>query len=167
MLKINYSDKYIAFQFERINGNNVLFDDWLSQLDNPAPLNVLNDLLVNGTATLKDDNEVDVLYEDLSELDEFERSTLNLPEPYPFDIFIDLVGSGLKDLNLKLKYSFQDFAHKNGSGNILFNREQRIGAYIKNNSEYLLSSEQFILIEEIEKINKSKFSNSNEVHNLE
>lgn len=163
MLKINYSDKYIAFQFEGINGNNVLFDDWLSQLDNPAPLNVLNDLLVNGTATLKNDNEIFILYEDLSGLDEFERSALNLPKPYPFDIFIDVTGSGLKDLNLKLKYSFQDFAHKNGSGNILFNKDQRVGGYLRNSSEYLLSSEQFILIEEIERINKSNFSNSNEV----
>ena len=163
MLKINYSDKYISFLFEGINGLKILYDDWSSNLDNPTPLNILNDLLVNGTATLKNDNEIFILYEDLSGLDEFERSALNLPKPYPFDIFIDVTGSGLKDLNLKLKYSFQDFAHKNGSGNILFNREQRIGAYIKNNSEYLLSSEQFILIEEIEKINKLKFSNSNEV----
>lgn len=163
MLKINYSDKYISIQKEGINGREILYEDWLSQLDNPTILNVLNDLIVNGTATLKDKNEIVVLYEDLSQLDEFESSTLNLPEPYPFDIYIDLIGSGLKDLNLKLKYSFQDFAHGNGSGNILFNREQRIGGYLKNNSEYLLNSEQFILIEGIERINKSQFSNSNEV----
>jgi len=166
MLKINYSDKSISFQFEGINGNKVLFDDWLSQLDNPTTLNILNDLLVNGTATLKNDNEVFILYEDLAGLDEFERSALNLPKPYPFDIFIDLVGSGLKDVNLKLKYSFQDFAHKNGSGNILFNQKQRIGGFLKNTYEYLLSPEQFELIEEIEKINKSQFQNSNDALKL-
>ena len=163
MLKIIYSDKSILFHFEGINGKKVLYNDWLSQLDNPTLLNVLNDLLVNGTATLKDDNEVSILYEDLSGLDEFERSALNLPEPYPFDIFIDIVGSGLKDLNLKLKYSFQDFAHKNGSGNVLFTKEQRIGGYLKNNTGYLLSPEQFTIIEEIEKINQSQFQNSNDV----
>jgi hypothetical protein len=166
MLKINYSDKSISFLFEGINGNKVLFDDWLSQVDNPTTLNILNDLLVNGTATLKNDNEVFILYEDLSGLDEFERSALNLPKPYPFDIFIDLVGSGLKDVNLKLKYSFQDFAHKNGSGNILFNQKQRIGGFLKNTYEYLLSPEQFELIEEIEKINKSQFQNSNDALKL-
>jgi SNF2 family DNA or RNA helicase len=163
MLTINYSDKHISIQIKGVNGRDFLYDDWLNQLDTPSTLNVLNDLIVNGIATLKEKKKVTILYEDLSSIDEFERSTLNLPEPYPFDIFIDLIGSGLKDLNLKLKYSFQDFAHTNGSGNILFNRKQRIGGYLNNNSEYLLNSGQYLLIKEIEKINQSQFLNSNEV----
>jgi SNF2 family DNA or RNA helicase/HJR/Mrr/RecB family endonuclease len=163
MLKTNYSDKNISIQIEGINGRKVLYDEWLNHIANPAFFNVTNDLIVNGTATLNDNKEVIILYEDLCQLDEFEYSTLNLPEPYPFDIFIDITGSGLKDLNIKLKYSFQDFAHGNGSGNVLFKPEQRIGGYLKNKSEYLLNSKQFRLIEELEKINSTVFKNSNEI----
>ncbi|WP_347840014.1 SNF2-related protein [uncultured Draconibacterium sp.] len=163
MIKLNYSDKYLSLHLESINGNRLIFEDWLNQLSNPTIYNVLNDLMVNGSASLNEDKEVIILYEDLSQLDEFERSSLTLPKPYPFDIFIDLVGSGLKDLNLKLKYSFQDFAHGNGSGNILFRQEQRNGAYLNNDTEYLLSSQQFLLIEEIDRFNTITFNNSNEL----
>ena len=162
-MKIKYSDKFISIQINAINGSEILFDDWLDHLDNPAIFNIINDLIVNGTASLKDNTIVTILYEDLNQLDDFEYSTLKLPEPYPFDIFIDIIGSGLKDLNLKLKYSFQDFAHGNGSGNILFNKEHKIGGYLKNKSEYLLNSNQFKLIEALESINSTKFTNSNDV----
>jgi SNF2 family DNA or RNA helicase/HJR/Mrr/RecB family endonuclease len=163
MLKTNYSDKNISIKVVGNDGSKVIYEDWLNHIDNPTIFNVINDLIVNGTAVLENNEIVTIFYNDLWQLDEFEYSTLNLPEPYPFDIFIDLIGSGLKDLNLKLKYSFQDFAHGNGSGNVLFNQEQKIGGYLKNKSEYLLNSKQFKLIEVLESINTKEFSNSNEV----
>ncbi len=163
MLKTNYSNKNISIKVIGINGDKVIYDDWLNHINNPTIFNVINDLIVNGTASIENNKIVVILYEDLNQLDEFEYSTLQLPEPYPFDIFIDIIGSGLKDLNLKLKYSFQDFAHENGSGNVLFNQEQRIGGYLKNKSEYLLNSNQFKLIEELESINLKEFAYSNDV----
>jgi hypothetical protein len=163
MLKTNYLDKDISIKVIGYDGSEVIYEDWLNHLDNPTIFNVINDLIVNGTASIEENKIVSILYDDLYQLDEFEYSILKLPEPYPFDIFIDITGSGLKDLNLKLKYSFQDFAHGNGSGNILFNQEQRIGGYLKNKSEYLLNSNQFNLIEELELINSKEFTNSNDV----
>ncbi|MBN1969443.1 MAG: hypothetical protein JW870_08765, partial [Candidatus Delongbacteria bacterium] len=163
MIKQKYNKDNIELFNESTVGQLIEFEQWLSEINNPTIFNVINDLIVNGTASIEDNKIVAILYEDLNQLDEFEYSTLKLPEPYPFDIFIDIIGSGLKDLNLKLKYSFQDFAHGNGSGNVLFNQEQRIGGYLKNKSEYLLNSNQFKLIEELESINSKEFTNSNDV----
>ncbi len=163
MQKIKYRDKNISFLIESTDGCDVFYKDWLKYIDNPTLFNVTNDLIVNGTAILLDNTVVSISYDDISQLDDFEYSILNLPEPYPFDIFIDISGTGLKDLNLKLKYSFQDFAHGNGSGNILFFPNHRTGGYLNNQSEYLLNSNQFKLIEELERVNTLEFNNSNEV----
>jgi len=163
MIKLLFKRSQIDFKFELDNREYIPFNQWLHYVNDVAIINVINDLIVNGKASLEDENTIMVLYEDLSQLDDYEYSTLNLPELYPFDIFIDIVGSGLKDLNLKLRYSFQDFAHKNGSGNILFNKNHLKGAYLKSTSEYLLNSNQFQLINEIERINSVNHSNSNAV----
>ena len=162
MVNISYFDKYVQLIVKSDDGSVLPIDKWLFQMDKPMFFNVINDLIVNGTASIEED-KVTILYEDLSQLDEFEHSTLKLPDLYPFDIFIDTVGSGLKDLNLKLRYSFQDFAHKNGSGNILFSSSQLKGGYLQNDSEYLLNSSQFQLINKIDEINSSIYSNSNDV----
>jgi len=162
MINLNYFSQEIELTVKSKDDFVLPMDKWLLHMDDPTFFNVVNDLIVNGTATTEG-NKITILYEDLSQLDEFEYSTLKLPELYPFDIFIDIVGSGLKDLNLKLRYSFQDFAHKNGSGNILFSKNQLIGAYLKSDYEYLLNSNQFKLINEIEVINSSNYSNSNDI----
>ena len=163
MIKLNYKKDCIEFQLKSNSDSLVDFNNWLSNLEDVTFFNVINDLIVNGSASLKDNNTVTILFEDLSKLDDFEYRTLNLPDAYPYDIFIDIIGSGLKDLNLKLKYSFQDFAHGNGSGNIIFRKEQLLGAYLNGDSDYLLSFDQFRLINEIEEINNTSFINSNEV----
>lgn len=162
MININYFNQHIELIVKSKDDFVLPMDKWLSQMDNPTLFNVINDLIVNGTATAENDKVI-ILYEDISQLDDFEYSTLNLPELYPFDIFIDIIGSGLKDLNLKLRYSFQDFAHENGSGNILFNKSQLKGGYLESSSVYLLNSIQYQLINQIEEINSSIYSNSNDV----
>lgn len=162
MISIGYFSNHLELTVKSGNDLVLPIDKWLSQMDSTTFFNVINDLRVNGNAEVIEDKVV-ILYEDLSQLDEFEYSTLKLPEVYPFDIFIDIVGSGLKDLNLKLRYSFQDFAHKNGSGNILFNNSELKGAYLKSNTEYLLNSNQFNLINVIGIINSSSYTNSNDI----
>jgi len=127
--------------------------DDAKQLD----IGIVNDLITNGIASNEEDGCIKLYYEDLKHLDETEYSLLNLPDPYPFDIYVDIIGTGLKDKNLKLKYSFQDFAHGNGSGNQIFRNNQLVGAYLKGESEYLLNSDQYLFVEQL-KANSSSFS---------
>lgn len=164
MVNKKYNNKAIIFNVKKPNEDYVLFENWLSYLDDVVFFNVINDLIVNGVASIENDVDVVILYEDIVKLDDFEYSILKLPETYPFDIFIDIIGTGLKDLNLKLNFSFQDFAHGNGSGTVLFFDKHRTGAYLKgNNMEYLLSTEQYLLLSKIENINDTIFSKSNDV----
>ena len=160
MIKYNYSKDYIELFYKTAHGEIIEFENWVSKMDNPVFFNVCNDLIVNGTATLIDSKRVIIDYEDISQLDSFEYETLGLPEQYPFEIFLDIKGSGLTDTKLKVCYYFQDFAHGNGSGKNLFFDKHRTGGYLKNQLEFLLSSKQYLLIRKIEQINESQFDDS-------
>jgi SNF2 family DNA or RNA helicase len=162
MINLKYFSDHLELSLVSNDGSIIPIDDWLIQIDNPSIFNVVNDMIVNGLVG-EENGIITLSYNDVSQLDDFEYSTLNLPKPYPFDIFIDLINSsGLTDINLKLRYSFQDFAYENGSGNILFNQEQLTGGFLKGEVAYLLKSGQFRLIEEIKYINSSKFIDSSE-----
>lgn len=163
MIKLVYNKEYIELFYESSHGELIEFQQWSSKIENPTYSNIINDLIVNGIATFINKERISIAYEDLAQIDEYEYKVLELPKQYPYDIFIDISGSGLKDTNLKLRYSFQDFAHKNGSGNIIFNKEHRIGAYLKNDLEFLLTTKQFALISQIEKFNRIQFTDSNTV----
>lgn len=163
MIKFNYHNDYIELFLETPSGEILKFDNWLSVMDNPACFNVINDLTVNGIANFIDSERVSINYDDISQIDSFEYDTLGFPKPYPYDIFIDILGGGLRDVNLKIRFYFQDFSHGNGSGENLFYNKHRIGAYLNNELEFLLNSNQFTLIKAIEKFNQSQFSNSTSV----
>lgn len=163
MIKFNYHNDYIELFFETPSGEILKFDDWLSAMDNPACLNVVNDLTVNGIANFIDTKRVSINYDDISQIDSFEYDTLGFPKPYPYDIFIDILGGGLRDVNLKIRFYFQDFSYGNGSGENLFYNKHRIGAYLNNELEFLLNSNQFTLINAIEKFNQTQFPNSTSV----
>ena len=141
-------------------GELIPFNNWLSQLKDVTVFNVVNDLIVNGVVSVESDNSIILLYEDLHRLDKFEYNKLNLSPPYPFEIFIDIIGSGLRDANLQFKYSFQDFTHGNGSGNVLFSAKQRQGAHLEGKEDYLLSTKQYLLLETIDQLNQNGFLNS-------
>ena len=164
MIKLNYSKDYIELFHETSKGELVEIDNWTSIMDNPVYFNICNDLIVNGTATSINAKKVIINYEDISQIDSFEYMTLGLPETYPYDIFIDILGAGFTDKNLKIKCSFQDFAHGNGSGNNLFFEIHRTGGYLNNNElEFLLSSKQYLLLSEIERINNTQFQDTTAV----
>ena len=163
MIKLNYSKDYIELSYNTPQGEVVVYDNWLSVMDNPVFFNVCNDLIVNGAASLIDSKRIAINYEDVSQIDNYEYVTLGLPEQYPYDIFLDISGAGLTDKNLKIRYSFQDFAHSNGSGQNLFFDKHRTGGYLKSKLEFLLSSNQYLLIREIERINTSNFLDSTSV----
>lgn len=163
MIKLKYKDNHIELFFETQYGDIVEFNNWLSHMNNPVCFNICNDLIVNGVANLKDVYNISINYEDISQIDDFEYEALGLPRKYPYDIFLSISGSGLTDKNLKLHYSFQDFAHGNGSGNEMFLKKHRIGGYLNNDLEFLLSSNQYLLINEIEKFNNVQFQDSTSV----
>lgn len=160
MIKLNYSKDYIELFLETPQGEVVEYNDWGSLIDDPVCFNVCNDLIVNGTATLFDAKKIIINYEHISQIDNFEYMTLGLPETYPYDIFIDISGAGLTDKVLKISFSFQDFAHGNGSGNNLFFDKHKTGGYLNNELEFLLSSNQYLLLNEIERINNTQFQDS-------
>lgn len=163
MIKLNYFKDCIELFLESPQAEVVEYYDWDSLIDDPVYLNVCNDLIVNGSASLIDSKRIAISYEDISHLDSFEYETLGFPEKYPYDIFLDISGNGLTDKNLKIRYSFQDFAHGNGSGQNLFFDKHRTGGYLNNKLEFLLCSNQYLLIREIEKINATKFEDSTSI----
>lgn len=163
MINRVYHSDHIEIQCLSSTNHLISYDEWINNIDNTVLFNVINDLLVNGAIKLSESNKILLFYEDIERIDKFEYETLKLPNAYPFDIYIDILGSGLKDLNLKLKYSFQDFSHQNGSGNIVFKNGHRTGAYLKNELEYLLNSDQFALVSNIDIFNETKFKDSNSI----
>lgn len=160
MITTIYTKLSVNFQVKSPIGEIILMDNWLSSIQDTTFFNVINDLIVNGVVSVEKDNTIILLYEDLHRLDEFEYNTLKLSPSYPFEIFIDIIGSGLRDSNLQFKYSFQDFAHGNGSGNILFSAKQREGAHLEGKENYLLNTKQYLLLETIEQLNQIGFLNS-------
>jgi len=163
MVKKAYNNIGVLLSLSSKNDQSLTFDKWHDVITDNLFLNVINDITVNGIGEITDSG-IQIRYDNISSIDNFEYDTLGLPKLYPFDIFIDIKGSGLKDKNLKVKYSFQDFAHKNGSGNIIFKTNELVGAHLSNNEmEYLLSSKQFLLISKINEFNTLSFSTSNEV----
>jgi SNF2 family DNA or RNA helicase len=163
MTKLNYLKDCLQIRCLGPESDIVPCEEWILSPANIELVNVVNDLVTNGVAEIKDDEIVIVRYEDISRLDDFEYQTLQLPEKYPFDIYIDAIGSGLKDLNLEISYSFQDYSHGNGSGNLLFLKKHRKGAFLKKESEYLLSSNQYILLEKIDQFNSQSFTDTKEI----
>ncbi|RKD90043.1 SNF2-related protein [Mangrovibacterium diazotrophicum] len=160
MIRKTYTESGIEFgcfnELEQI----VEFDNWLKSTP-PVLFNTLNDLRVNGQLFSIDNERLFLPYEELSNLDDYEIEILELPPYYPFDIFIDIKGTGLKDTSLKINCTFQDFAHGNGTGNVLvFDRK---GAYLNGIIEYVLNSEQYLLFKQIDKINSTHFQHSNHV----
>lgn len=161
MIRLNYTETGVEFAYLDSEGNQLPFNCWLEAMKSAVFFNIVNDLLVNGLIDQLNDQSLYLPYEEVSKLDDFEYRTLNLPDPYPFDIFIDIKGTGLKDTSLKIIWAFQDFAHGDGTGNIL--QFVRKGAYLKGISEYLLETNQFFLLQEIDQINESNFSDTNQV----
>ena len=133
MIKLDYYNDHLELSFVNQFGELVKFENWPSERISIELFNTLNDLLVNGVASLLDAKRISINYEDLSQIDDFEYEALGIPDFYPYDLFVDIEGGGLTDTNLQIKYFFQDFSHKNGSGENLFFESHRTGAYLKNN----------------------------------
>lgn len=159
MIKISYNKYQVIFGVVE-NIQPIPLKDWGIKVDDNHFVNLVNDLVTNGILEISEQEELYLNYEDLCKLDDFEYQTLALPNKYPYDIFINIKGSGLKDPNVKITYSFQDFSNNNGSGNILCSNSNRKGALLSGKTNYLLSSLQYKLVTKID-----EFNNKDSVNN--
>ena len=152
-MKINYNNKNIELDFELLK----------VEKDNFSLYNILNELIINGIVyPLNGKHVVDFEhFNSFDNIDEFSYRELGFPDYYKFDIYLSHQGSGLADSSLKLNYSFQNFSHGDGAGEIIYHKQDRTGLKLKNNNglSNLLSYSQFRLINQVDLFNESKFSN--------
>lgn len=160
MFKWKFDNKFLFF-LESTTGEIVPFVEWSNfQSEYLSQLSIIQELVDNGLATPKD-SIVEIEAEDILTLDEIDKRLLGLPSDYPFVIFIEADGI-LSQGSFKFKYGFFDFV-PNGN-RLFFDRE---GAILKNSgTQYLLSLNQFKVLEAIEAFNSLPESSRTFHHNL-
>lgn len=160
MFKWKFDNKFLFF-LESTTGEIVPFVEWSNfQSEYLSQLSIVQELLDNGLATPKD-SIVEIEAEDILTLDEIDKRLLDLPSDYPFVIYIEADGI-LSQGSFKFKYGFFDFV-PNGN-RLFFDRE---GAILKNSgTQYLLSLNQFKVLEAIEAFNSLPESSRTFHHNL-
>lgn len=133
--------------------------------DNSFKSLILKKLLDNALARETQDTCV-VPIQSLYELDSFEQSALDLPKMYPYTILVE--GSGiLTTAKFCYKISFRTFEN----GNVL-PKIQSNGPIVKlkfndEETDYLLTKEQYALISAINEFNELPIDQKNDAKNLE
>lgn len=131
-----------------------LQSEFLSQLA------ILTELHDNGLADYTE-NSCEIESIDILRLNEIDKQILDLPNSYPYEIFVESDGT-LTHNTFKFKYGFYDFAP---NGTRL--KTTRNGAVIKfDENEYLLSENQFLLCQAIDEFNILSDSEKGNVTNL-
>ena len=120
---------------------------------------LLKELLDNGQAELSD-TEILIPCEEVCRLDFVEQSLLGLPEPYPFDLEIRSDRT-LKEPEFRYEYQFLQ-----PDGKSLY--PDRIGCVLRLTQDwaYLLTSEQLLLLEELDAFNNRHKGDKNYQANL-
>ena len=120
---------------------------------------LLKELLDNGQAE-SSDTEILISCEEVCRLDFVEQSLLGLPDPYPFDVEIRSDRT-LKETEFRYNYQFLQPDRKPL-------HPQRIGCVLRLTAEwaYLLTAEQFSLLEELDAFNKQEAHDKNFEANL-
>lgn len=147
MFKYKYNTKF-SFSILDHLGNNHRVSEWEKiQGDYLSQLSILNELYDNGLAQhTKDACEIETI--EILNLSEIDRQILCLPNPYPYEIYIQSDGQ-LNQSSFKFKYGFYDFT-PNGTRLIV----TRNGAIVEiENREYLLSTNQFLICEALDEFN--------------
>lgn len=145
-----YSNHNNNFSFFILNelGYKVPVSDWEElQSEFLSQLAILNELYDNGFA---DYTETSCEFENINvfKLSEIDQQILELPNLYPYEIFIESDGV-LTHNTFKFKYGFYDFAP---NGTKL--KSNRNGAIIKvEGNEYLLSEKQYQICKAIDEFN--------------
>ena len=120
---------------------------------------LLKELLDNGQAE-SSDTEIFIPCEEVCRLDFVEQSLLGLPEPYPFDLEIRSYGT-FNQTEFRYNYQFLQ-------PDLKPLHPQRIGCVLRLTAEwaYLLTSEQFSLLEELHAFNNRDEGDKNYHANL-
>lgn len=150
-----------SFYFLTEFGNKISISDWEKILSEfISQLAILAELKDNGLANYTDDScEVEIV--DILKLNDIDKQTLELPNSYPYEILVESDGT-LTHNSFKFKYGFYDFAP---NGTRL--KVSRNGAIIKiEETEYLLSENQYLLCEAIEEFNNLPDVEKGNVTNL-
>src|SRR5690554_6057501 len=160
MFKWKY-DKKFFFSLASPTGEIIPFSEWDNfQLEYLSQFSIIHELIDNGLATANHVS-VEVEAEDILNLDEIDKRLLGLPSPYPFVVFIEADGI-LSQGSFKFKYGFFDFVPH---GNRLFLNQD--GIVLKSNeTQYLLSLNQFKVLDAIERFNSLSESSRTFHHNL-
>lgn len=120
---------------------------------------LLKELLDNGQAELSD-TEIFIPCEEVCRLDFVEQSLIGLPEPYPFDLEIRSDGT-FNQTDFRYNYQFLQ-------PDLKPLHPERIGCVLRLTSEwaYLLTEEQFALLEALDAFNKQETNDKNFEANL-
>ncbi len=137
------------FYFKIIEGDKVVPTQQWAEYENTylSEISILNEFLDNGFAERVIDSII-VSCENIYQLSDIDKQILNLPKDYPFEIYIESDGE-LHNNDFKFKIGFFEFAP---NGNRI--AAERNGPIISvGGTQYLLTYNQFIVCEEIEKFN--------------
>tara|TARA_R110002050_G_scaffold168155_1_gene299272 strand:- start:3760 stop:7011 length:3252 start_codon:yes stop_codon:yes gene_type:complete len=160
MFNWKYNNEF-SFSLHYSSGEKVPFSNWNTfHSEYLSQLSIIHELIDNGSAITREFGVV-VETEDILTLDEIDKRLLGLPSEYPFVIFIEADGI-LSQGSFKFKYGFFDFVP---NGNRLFFKHD--GILLKDGeTRYLLSLNQFKVLDAIERFNSLPATARTFHHNL-
>ncbi|MFV0158234.1 SNF2-related protein [Empedobacter falsenii] len=161
MYKYTHDNNKFSFYFLNESGNKIPVSEWGKlQTEFLSQLAILTELHDNGLADYTE-NSCEIESIDILRLNEIDKQILDLPNGYPYEIFVESDGV-LTHNSFKFKYGFYDFA-PNGTKF----KTTKNGAIIKvEENEYILSENQYLLCQAIDEFNNLSDSEKGNVTNL-
>ncbi|EHO11884.1 MULTISPECIES: SNF2-related protein [Myroides] len=161
MFRYTQKNNKFSFYFLNNSGNKTSVSDWEKlQSEFLSQIAILTELHDNGLADYTE-NSCEVECIDILKLNDIDKLILELPNGYPYEILVESDGT-LTHNSFKFKYGFFDFAP---NGTRL--KTNRNSAIIKiEETEYLLSENQYLLCEAIEEFNNLPETEKGNVTNL-
>ncbi len=161
MFRFTHHNNQFSFYFPNESGSKIPVKDWQQlQSEFLSQLAILSELHDNGLAEYTE-NSCEVESIDISRLNEIDKQILELPNSYPYEIFIESDGV-LTHNTFKFKYGFYDFSP---NGTRLNTSRNGIVVKVEEN-EYLLSESQYKLCKAIDEFNSLADSDKGNVANL-
>lgn len=147
MFRWKFKNNFV-FDLIETNGTTIQTSKWYEfSQENISQLAILKELIENGFAEIRE-YECEINVFEILKLDNIDKQILDLPSPYPYEIYISSIGQ-LNQNTFLLKYRFYDFVP---NGNDL-NPDKNGPLLSINNRKYLLSNNQFKLCKAIDEYN--------------
>jgi len=161
MFRYTHKNNKFLFYFLNESGSKIPVSEWEKlQSEFLSQLAILTELHDNGLADYTD-NSCEIESIDVLRLNDIDKHILELLNGYPYEIFVESDGV-LTHNSFKFKYGFYDFAP---NGTRL--KTTRNGAVLSvEESEYLLSENQYLLCEAIDEFNNLSDDEKGNVMNL-